>query len=170
MYQPSGSSWKYIVSLTFALFMVLLILGAVNLVFLFQIEGKLDTTISRLNTTVSNGLAGSRLVMIWNNSDVGFASPEEIGHTNYLPARFSYDVTGFRKIYIYYWVASGSSLSIWDVSFSTAAFQKYVTSFTISSTDIRVLELDAQATYLNVSLSSYAGGIEGYLSLYLYLV
>ena len=153
--------------------MVLLILGAVNLIFLFQIEDKLEDmngTISTLNATVSHGSPGSRLVMIWNNSDVGFASSDEIGHTNYLPHLFSYDVSRFHKVYIYYWLASGNTLSIWNVYFSTDAFQKYVTQFTISSTDIRVLELDVQATYLNVSLSSYAGGLEGYLSLYLYLV
>jgi len=88
-----------------------------------------------------------------------------------LPARFSYDVSSFHKVYIYYWLASGGTFSRWDVGFSTTAFQiQYVASFTISTTDVHVLALDVQATYLNVSLSSYAGGIEGYLSLYLYLV
>ena len=134
-----------------------------------DLSDNLNAAISSLNATVSKGSAGSRLVMIWNNSDVGFA-PQQIGHTDYLPARFSYDVSGFHKVFIYYWLASGSTSTIWDVYFSTDAFQKYVTQFTISSTDTSVLELDIQATYLNVSLFGYAGGVEGYLSLYLYLV
>ena len=160
--------------------MVLLILSAVNLIYLFQLKERLEdidagmsnlnAAIGSLNATVSNGSPGSRLVMIWNNSDVGFASPDQIGHGNYLPHHFSYDVSGFHKVYIYYWLASGSTYSFWGVYFSTDAFQRYVTDFSISSTDMHVLELDVQATYLNVSLLSYGGGVEGYLSLYLYLV
>jgi len=169
MNQLIGGSLKYVIGLTLVLLMVTLFLSAMNLAFLFQLQDRVEntkTTINNINETIGHG---SRLVMIWNNSRVGF-NPEDIG-TNYVPAYFSYNVSQFRRVYIYYWLASPGTVSNWNVGFSTKAFQiSYVASFTISSSFVNVLALDAQATYLNVTLQSYSGGVEGYLSLYLYLV
>ena len=189
MNQSVGGLWKQIINLTFVLLIVSLVLGAVNLVFLFQMQERLENAeaamndvsgtldglraavdnlsvvIDSLNATENYESTGSRLVMIWNNSYVRFVS------TNYLPAHFSYDVSRFHKVYIYYWRASGSSVSNWNVGFYSDAFQlPYVASLTISSNDVHVLALDVQATNLNVTCSGYAGDVAGYLSLYLYLV
>jgi hypothetical protein len=187
MNQSLGGSWKYIISLTFLVLLVSLVLSAVSLVFLFQMQDRLENTeaamddlktalddmsaaVDSLNETANYGSTGSRLVMIWNNSYVVFA-PGEIGSTDYLPAHFSYDVSSFHNVYIYYWRVSGSSVSNWNVGFYSDAFQRpYVESLTISSSDVHVLALDVQATYLNVTCRSYSGDVAGYLSLYLYLV